>query len=190
MMENKIISLAKSSFTSPAQKTSKYHIFLKEEKHGKRENWIENKYRTYLSWRLEGKRSIYLKGKMGTKEASPSLPQSIRLFGKKKKGSSSGTASPFCCLVNSAWDRGRKEVQPVLGVPRGHVMGQQLQMLWASAKMPLSGSVRFYAFTRLIYSMCPGTKSLVTSSSSRVWVSSPGVGTGRMRLGELKSPWF
>ena len=35
LMENEIDSLAKSSFTSPAQKTSEYHVLLNEEKHEK-----------------------------------------------------------------------------------------------------------------------------------------------------------
>lgn len=42
---------------------------------------------------------------------------------------------------------------------------QQLEMLWAWTKMPLSGLVRVYAFIRVICGMCPGAKSPVTSSS-------------------------
>lgn len=38
LMENKIDLLAKSNFTSPAQKTAKCHILLREEKHEKLEN--------------------------------------------------------------------------------------------------------------------------------------------------------
>lgn len=47
-MENKIDPLAKSNFTSPAQKTSKRHIVMRKERHKKLENCLENKYRTSL----------------------------------------------------------------------------------------------------------------------------------------------
>lgn len=172
-MENKIDSLAKSSFTSPAQKTSKCHILLREEKHEKGENWIENKYRTTLSWRLERKKRIYLKGKPGRKEISPPFPKSIRHSGKKKK-SKQQPRNPEPLLlsgeVNPRQRQGRAAA--CAGVWWGLAMGQpmwsilqQLEMLWAWTKMPLSGLVRVYAFIRVICGMCPGAKSPVTSSS-------------------------
>lgn len=117
LMKNKIDPLAKSNFTSPAQKTSKRHIVMRKERHKKLENCLENKYRTSLFWRL-GRKRTYEK----EKQESTFLLNKRNAFGKKKRkkkerdrtGPRNSELLPLSGDLTQ--DRGRKLLQPVLGV--------------------------------------------------------------------------
>lgn len=176
-MENKIDLLAKSNIISPAQKTAECHILLREGKHAKLENWIENKYRMSLSWRLGRKRRTGLKEKPGKHLPS----QQVSDIQKKMKEATQSPRTRRFCLVDL--HRWRKELPPVLGV--------QWDLLWVSPscyfckyygcccheqKIPLRDSVRIHAFIKVTQGMCPAAKLWVMVFGIRLKVHWRGCG--------------
>lgn len=76
-------------------------IFCWEEKHEKLENWIENKYRMSLSWRLGRKRRTGLKKKPG--KHLPSQQVSDIQKKKMKAAAQSPRTQKFCLVDLHRW---------------------------------------------------------------------------------------
>lgn len=135
-------------------------IFCWEEKHEKLENWIENKYRMSLSWRLGRKRRTGLKKKPGKH-----LPSQQVSDIQKKKNESSSTEPKDTEILPGGLTQMEHKLPLVLGVQR--------DLLWVSPscsfckyygcccheqKIPLRGSVRIHAFIKVTQGMCPAAK--------------------------------
>lgn len=117
-------------------------IFCWEEKHEKLENWIENKYRMSLSWRLGRKRRTGLKKKPGKHLPS----QQVSDIQKKKKWKQQHRAQGH---RNSAWWTYTDGAQAATcaGGSAGLTMGQPklllLQILWVLLSWAKNTSKRF-----------------------------------------------